>query len=135
MGGVIVLILSQFFMHSDEKPMREIDDTAGSAAEDRFEELLNKVKAAGANIVSDLESPLFVSLGADDFEIGKERIVEFSVNGTDFQIVRQEKFARITGAGHHKSLEELSRPSIDIKLKSKPELSEQWVFVDVDDLF
>lgn len=113
--------------------MREIDETAGSAAEDRFEEIVNKVEAAGAEMIKDEESPLYVSIGADDFEIGDERVVEFHLKGTDFQITRRSKTMRIVGEGHRKSVEELPRPMVDIKLKSKPDTSDQWVFVDMDD--
>lgn len=120
---------------SDDKPMREIDETAGSAAEDRFEEIVKKVKAAGAEMIKDEEVPLYVALGADDVEIGDERVVEFHLNGMDFQITRQAKTMRIVGEGHKKNLEELSRPMIDIKLKSKPDTSDQWVFVDLEDMF
>jgi hypothetical protein len=122
-------------MNFDDKPIREIDETSKSAAEDRFEEILKKVKAAGAEIVLDEEGPLYLSLGMDDFEIGRQRTVEFSLNGTDFHISRQEKNSRIVGSGVHKSLEELPRPFIDIKLKSKPGISDQWVYVDLEDVF
>ena len=124
-----------FIMQHDDKPLREIDDTAGSAAEDRFEEILEKVKAAGAEIERDEESPLYVDVGHDEIAIGKERVVEFNMKGMDLQIIRLEKGAKIVGEGHHKSVEELPRPMIDIKLKSKPEISDQWVFVDMEDVF
>jgi hypothetical protein len=122
-------------MHSDDKPMREIDDTSSSAAEDRFDEILKKVEAAGAEITLDEESPLYMSIGVDDYEIGRQRIVEFSLNGMDFHIARQEKTARLVGGGQHKSIEELPRPHIDIKLKRKPGISNEWVFVDLEDVF
>ncbi len=122
-------------MHSDDKPLREIDDTAASAAEDRFEEILEKVKAAGAEITKDEESPLYADIGMKEFEIGDERVVEFNLKGMDFQIIRKAKYVRIMGEGHNKSLEDLPRPSIDIKLKRKPDTSDQWVIVDLEDMF
>jgi len=122
-------------MHSDDKPLREIDDTAGSAAEDRFEEIIEKVKAAGAKIEKDEETPLYTDLGSEEIEIGDIRVVEFNMNGMDFQITRQSKHVRIMGEGHRKYTEDLPRPSIDIKLKRKPEISDQWVFVDMEDMF
>lgn len=127
--------LSHINMHSDDKPMREIDDTASSAAEDRFEEIIERVKSAGADITMDEEFPLYTTIGLEEFEIGRQRDVEFNLNGNDFHISRLEKMARIVGGGQHKSLEELPRPSIDIKLKSKPEISDQWVYVDLEDMF
>lgn len=115
--------------------MREIDDTSGSAAEDRFEEIISRVKATGIEITMDEETPLYTTIGMEEFEIGRQRDVEFSINGTDYHISRQEREARVVGQGHHKSLEELPRPGIDIKLKSKPEISDQWVIVDLEDMF
>lgn len=129
------LLFNTITMHSDDKPMREIDDTAGSAAEDRFEEILKKVKAAGAEIIKDEQSPLFTDLGNDEVEIGENRVVEFNLNGMDFQIIRHVKNVRIMGEGHRKYLEDMPRPSIDIKLKRKPEISDQWVYVDMEDMF
>lgn len=122
-------------MPSDNKPMREIDDTAGSAADDRFDEIIKKVKAAGAEIIKDETSPLYVDLGREEVEIGEQRVVEFNLNNMDFEITRNVKNVRIVGEGHHKSFEELSRPIIDIKLKSKPEMSDQWVIMDLEDMF
>jgi len=122
-------------MHSDDKPLREIDETASSAADDRFEAILTRVKEAGAEITRDEESPLYTDMGHDEAEIGEERVVEFNMQGMDFQVVRQVRNVRIVGQGHHKSLEDLARPGIDIKLKRKPETSDQWVVVDLEDLF
>lgn len=124
-----------FNMHSDDKPLREIDDTAMSASEDRFEEILEKVKAAGARIDRDEESPLYADLGMDEAEIGTQRVVEFNLNHTDFMITRQVREARVSGEGHRKRREDLERPGIDIKLKRKPETSDQWVAVDMEDMF
>jgi hypothetical protein len=53
----------------------------------------------------------------------------------DFQIIRNKKTVRIAGEGRKKSFEQLSRPMIDIKLKRKPETSDQWVFMDLDGMF
>ena len=122
-------------MQHDDKPIREIDDTAGSAAEDRFEEIIKRVKEAGAEFEKDESSPLYVDLGRDEIETGEQRIVEFNLKGMDFQITRKVKTVRIVGDGHHKSFEELSRPIIEIKLKRKPELSDQWVVMDLDEMF
>lgn len=122
-------------MQHDDKPIREIDDTAGSAADDRFEEILERVKAAGAEFVKDESSPLYVDLGRDEVEIGEQRIVEFNLKRMDFQIIRSIKTVRIVGNGHNKSFEPLSRSIINIKLKRKPDTSDQWVIMDLDDMF
>lgn len=115
--------------------MREIDDTAGSAAEDRFEEIIRRVKEAGADIVKDEISPLFIDLGREEVEIGEQRVVEFNLNRMDFEITRLVKTVRVAGGGHNKSFEDLSRPIIEIKLKRKPDTSDQWVVMDLEDMF
>jgi len=122
-------------MQHDDKPIREIDDTAGSAAEDRFEEIIRRVKAANAEIIKDESGPLYVDLGREEVEIGEQRVVEFNLNKMDFQIIRNAKTVRIVGEGQKKGIEQLSRPIIDIKLKRKPENSDQWVFMDLDGMF
>lgn len=79
-------------MHDDNKSrFHEIEETRTSAAQDRFEEILQKVKAAGAHIDRDEESPLYADVAQQEVEIGRRRIVEFSLNHTDFQITRDEK--------------------------------------------
>ena len=138
MRGFESLLPSQYNlsnMQHDEKPAREIDDTAGSAAEDRFEDFMKRVKAAGAEIEKDETGPLYVDLGQEEVEIGEQRIVEFNLNRMDFQVTRNVKTIRITGEGHKKSFEDLSRPIIDIKLKRKPDTSDQWVIMDLEDMF
>lgn len=122
-------------MQFDEKPTREIDDTAGSAAEDRFEEIIKRVKDSGAEIEKDDTTPLFVDVGSDEVEIGEQRVVVFNMNRMDFMITRKVKKVRIVGEGHHKSVEELSRPIIEIQLKRKPDISDQWVIMDLEDMF
>jgi len=121
-------------MHFDEKPMREIDETAGSAADDRFEKIIDRVKAAGAEFAMDETSPLYIDLGREEIEIGEQRVVEFNLNKMDFQITRKLKNVRVVGNGNNTSLENLSRSTIEIKLKRKPELSEQWVIMNLEDM-
>jgi len=126
-------------MQHDDKPLRELDDTKASAAEDRFEEMVTKVKAACAagqgEITMDEESPLYADIAGTETPIGRRRTVEFNLNHTDFQVTRDEKDARIIGIGHRAALQELPTPSVVIKLKKKPEISNQWVQVDIEDMF
>jgi len=122
-------------MQHDDKPIREIDDTAGSAAEDRFEEIIRRVKAANAEIIKDESSPLYIDLGREEVEIGEQRIVEFNLNRMDFQITRNAKTVRIVGEGQKKGFEPLSKPIIEIKLKRKPDTSDQWVVMNLEDIF
>jgi hypothetical protein len=123
-------------LHDDSpKPLRELDETAASAAEDRFEEILAKVIKAGADVTMDQEAPLYADIAGQDAELGRRRVVEFNLNKTDFQIIRDEKNKRVIGVGHRAALQDLSVPSITIKLKRKPEISDQWTLVDIEDMF
>ena len=122
-------------MQHDDKPLRELDNTQASASQDRFEELVDRVKAAGAEITMDEESPLYADIAGTETPIVRRRSVEFNLNHTDFQVTRDEKSARIIGVGHRAALQELPVPSVVIKLKKKPEISQQWVQVDMEDMF
>ncbi|MDP2625156.1 MAG: hypothetical protein Q8P27_03140 [Candidatus Peregrinibacteria bacterium] len=115
----------------EKRGMHEIDSTKQSASEDRFEEIMEKVKAAGADIKRDEDLPLHDSMG--EFEIGEKRVVEFNLAKFDFEITREVKDYMVSGGGHQKSLTELAAPRIDIRLKRKPENSDQWVIVDLED--
>lgn len=122
-------------MFYDRKPSRELDDTAASAADDRLEEILRKIKAAGGEITKDEIIPLQVEFNNDIVEIGERRIVEFNLNRTDFQITRDVKSVRVSGAGNKKHLEKTDRPMIETKLKKRPDNEDQWVGVDFEDMF
>lgn len=118
----------------EKKPFHEIDDTRGSAADDRFEMILRRVEKAGADITLDEESPLYTDIGMQQFEIGYERIVEFNLYNFDFRITRDVKTVRLSGTGKQKHLEDLPVPSVQIHLKRKPDTSQQWLEVDLEDL-
>lgn len=123
-------------MFDGHKPGRELDDTAASAASDRLEEILRRVKAAGGEITKDEEMPLFIDFNNDTVEIGERRVIEFNLNKTDFQIIRDIKNFRTAGsANHRKHLEAMDRPMIETKLKKKPEISDQWIWMDFEDMF
>jgi len=122
-------------MQFEDKPLREIDSTAGSAAEDRFEKILDRVRAAGAEFIKDETYPLYVDLGREEAEIGEQRVVEFNLHRMDFEITRDVKNMRVVGDSHNASLEPLSRPIVETKLKRKPETSDQWVIMDLEDMF
>ncbi|MFC1749788.1 hypothetical protein ACFL2V_13385, partial [Pseudomonadota bacterium] len=77
----------------------------------------------------------FVDIGNDEVEIGEQREVEFNMKRMDFLIIRKVKKARVVGEGHSKSVEELSRPIVEIQLKRKPDISDQWVIMDLEDMF
>ena len=117
----------------EKRGYQEIGDTKQSAADDRFEEFLEKVKAAGAEIVRDETDTLYSGDDDDALGIGEQRIVEFNLNGLDFLITREVKDGEVESHGNNKSVVDLEVPRIDIKLQRKPEDSDQWVFVDLDD--
>lgn len=114
--------------------LHETDDTRQSGAEEAFEEILRKVKAAGGTIAQDETIPLYVDIGMQEAEIGQERIVEFSLGRTDFQMIRKIETQRITGAGHQKSLEPMTPPRTSTILKKKDSSSSDWEVVDVNDI-
>ncbi|MBP9717865.1 hypothetical protein KBD59_01070 [Candidatus Gracilibacteria bacterium] len=122
-------------MFNDHKPGRELDGTSASAADDRLEDILSRVRSAGADVTLDERVPLFIDFNMEEVKIGDRRIVEFNLNKTEFQITRDVKMMRIGGAGHKKHLEEVSNPIIETKLKRRPETSDQWLDVDMDDMF
>ncbi len=122
-------------MFNDHKPGRELDGTSASAADDRLEDILSRVRSAGADVTLDERVPLFIDFNMEEVKIGDRRIVELNLNKTEFQITRDVKMMRIGGAGHKKHLEEVSNPIIETKLKRRPETSDQWLDVDMDDMF
>jgi hypothetical protein len=114
--------------------LHETDDTRQSGAEEAFEEILRKVKAAGGTIAQDETIPLYVDIGMQEAEIGQERIVEFTLGRTDFQMIRKMETQRITGAGHQKSLEPMTPPRTSTILKKKDSSSPDWEVVDINDM-
>ena len=122
-------------MFDDHKPGRELDDTAASAANDRLQEILRRVKAAGGEITLDETIPLHVDFNNEVVEIGTRRVVEFTLDRMDFQITRDIKEMRVGGAGHKKHLEPCARPMIETKLKRRPMNEDQWIGVDIEDVF
>lgn len=121
-------------MWDDHKPGRELDDTAASAADDRLEEILRRIKAAGGEITTDETTPLHREFNNEIVEIGERRVIQFNLNRTDFQITRDSKYMRVAG-GNKKHLEQISRPIIETKLKRKNENEDQWIGVDFEDMF
>lgn len=132
---IISYCYTVYVLYNDRKPGQEMDGTAASAADDRLGEILRRIKAAGGKITLDEIIPLHLDFNNDAVEVGTRRVVEFSLNGFEFQITRDVKNKRIGGAGHRKHLEDATRPMIETKLKKRPESSEQWEVVDFDEMF
>lgn len=114
--------------------MHETDDTRRSGAEEAFEEILRKVKTVGGEITQDETSPLYMDIGTQEAEIGKERVVEFKLGQLEFQMIRKTETHRITGATKQKSLEPMTPPRVTTVLKKKEPRGE-WQIVDLDDMF
>jgi len=115
--------------------LHETDETRAAGKAHEFEEIIAKVETAGGEIVHDEEVPLFIEMGADEAEVGIERTVEFNLNRTDFRLTRKEENMRISGDGINKQLEPMSSPRVKIQLKKKPDTSDDWEIVDMEDMF
>lgn len=115
--------------------LHETDDTRQSGAEEAFEEILRKVKAAGGEISLDETCPLYTDIGMKEAEVGQERIVEFSLGRIDFKMIRKIETHRITGASHNKGLEPMTPPRVNTILKKKESSSSDWEIVDLQEMF
>lgn len=116
-------------------PMKEIDDTRSAGRDEAFENIIKRITTAGGEITRDDSSPLFIEMGANEFEIGFQRIVEFNLNRFDFQLTRRVETQSIQGEGHQKHLSPLSPPRIKLILKRKPQMSQDWQIMDLEDMF
>lgn len=119
----------------EKKPMQEIDATRAAGRDEAFEGILERVKEAGGEIVKDETSPLYIESGNQELEVGRQRIVEFNLNRFDFQLIRNIETHVLQGAGHQKHVEELESPRSHVKMKRKPDNSQDWQLVDLEDMF
>ncbi len=115
--------------------MHEIDETRSSLQDDAFDEFLDKIESAGGEITEDEECALYDDIGAEEYEIGLERIVKFQIGKMEFMLIRKTETQRIGGAGKHKHLEAINPPRIKMILKRREDGHTDWLVVDVDDLF
>ena len=113
----------------------EIDDTRASGREEAFEAILERVKSAGGEIIRDEEGPLVTERGADVVERGRERVVEFNLNGLDFRLIRKVEEVKIVPDGNKVSFERLDTPRVNVAMQKKGEMEDIWQNVDLDDLF
>ncbi len=119
-----------------KKPaMKEIDETRSAGRDEAFENIINRVKAAGAEIVEDNTMPLFIEIGTQEFEIGYERIVQFNLARSDFKLSRRVETQIISGEGHQKHLSPANPPRIKFTLRRKPDNTQDWQVVDLEDMF
>jgi hypothetical protein len=110
----------------------EIDETKSSTRDYLFEELIKRVEKAG-EIKKDVTSPLFAEIGTQEGEVGEERVVEFNLNRFDYEVTRKTERQRISGEGRVKHLEPMSTPRISVVMKRKPETSNEWQVIDLED--
>lgn len=114
--------------------MHEIDETRAAGRDDAFEEILDKIETNGGKITTDEEHPMYTDVGTQEFEIGTERLVKFSIAGKEFEIIRKVETHSLQGAGHQKHIEEMKMPRINISLKKKADYSDDWTTVDLDEM-
>ena len=119
----------------EKRPMKEIAETKAAAKEEAFNAIIQRVKDAGGEIVSDEVSPLFTEIGSQEFEIGEQRVVEFNLNRLDIQLTRNAETHMVSGSGHQKHIEEIPMARININMKRKPDTSNEWQVVDLEDMF
>lgn len=112
---------------------KEIDFTRSKGKDQAFEDLLEKVVSAGGEIESDESSPLYSDMGNSEIETGTVREVLFNLAKNDFKLIREVQEVRINKSGKLYSTEDLDNPIIRIKLFKKPELSEDWLAIDMED--
>ena len=118
-----------------KKPMKEIDATMGAEKDERFEEIINRVKESKGEIIKDETAPLYTEVGNQEMEVGYRRVVEFNLGRMDIQLTRNVETHLLQGGGHVKHLEELDCPRSKIIMKRKPESSNDWQIVDIEDMF
>ena len=119
-----------------KKPaMHEIAETRAAGRDEAFEAIIERVKAAGAEMIKDETSPLYTEVGNQEFEVGTHRVVEFNLNRFDFQLTRKVESHVLGGSGHQKHIEELEAPRSHITMKRKADTSQDWQGVDLEDMF
>ncbi|MDA1060185.1 MAG: hypothetical protein O3B47_00125 [bacterium] len=119
-----------------KKPeMHEIAETRQAGKDAAFEDILERVKAAGGEITLDETAPLYTEVGSQELEVGYQRLVEFNLNRIDFQLTRKVENAVLQGSGHQKHLEDLEVARSNITMKKKADTSQDWQVVDLEDMF
>jgi hypothetical protein len=115
--------------------MHEIDETRAAAADDAFEAIITRIKSEGGEVTKDEIVPMYDDIGMDEAETGYIRTIKFTLHDQDFQLIRKVQEHRVTGEGRNKSLEAMSRPRVSMTMKKKKEYSDDWVVVDLEEMF
>lgn len=116
-------------------PMREIDETRGAGRDDAFEAIVSRIKSAGGEVSQDETYPMYAEFGTEEVETGYERVVVFNLNRFDFQLTRRVETQGIQGEGHQKHIEPFNPPRIKLILKRKPDNTQNWQLMDLEDMF
>lgn len=119
----------------EKKPMHEIAETRAAGRDEAFDMIIEKIKSSGGIVSKDEVTPLYTEIGMDQFEIGTQRVIEFSLNKLDFMLTRNNETCLISGSGHQKHLQELEIPRVRMNLKKKSPYSDDWQTVDIDEMF
>ena len=119
----------------EKKAMHEIAETKASLRDEAFEQIIERVKSAGGEIIEDETHPLYMDIGEEEFETGTQRIVEFNLNKTDFRLTRNVETHMLQGGGRQKHVEELETPRVKITMKKKEQFADDWTIVDLEDMF
>ncbi len=114
---------------------KETDFTRNKGKEAEFEIMLEKIVRVGGEISKDETSPMYNDLGTSEVETGTEREVVFNLAKHDYKIIREVQNLKINKSGRIYSTEELENPIVRIKLYKKPELSQDWLSIDMDTFF
>ncbi len=114
--------------------LHETDDTRAASRAAAFDEIIEKITAYGGKITKDEEAPLYIDIGNQDFEVGTERTVEFTLGKFDFQLIHKVENQILQGASRQKHLEPLSPPRIKDTLKRRPALGGDWQVIDLEDM-
>lgn len=117
-----------------KKPMPEIPETKAATRDEAFEDIIDRIESSGGEIIKDELSPLYVSIGAQELEIGTQRVVECNLNKLDILLTRNVETHMLSGSGHQKHADKLDIPRVKITMKQKSELSDTWQVVDLEDL-
>lgn len=118
-----------------QKGFHEIDETRAATRDEAFEEIIRRIKAAGAVISKDETSPFYTDVGAQEFELGTTRVVEFNLNNFDFLLTRKVENFILQGAARQKHTEPLTPPRFTLSLKRKGQFEEDWVAMEIGEIF
>jgi hypothetical protein len=114
---------------------KETDFTRNRGRDEAFEIIIEKLVRAGAEIFKDETTPMYMDLGNSEIETGFRREVLFNLAKHDYKMIREVQTVRVNKSGRLHSTEELENPMQRLKLYKKPELSEDYIAVDMDALF